>query len=430
MLKSLRARNTALLVGIVLVGQLLAVALLYVLAIRPQVERVGGIMARNISAVSLAIDALPSDKRRALIAQINAKGAVRILDGNREPPEDRAVPTLLELMFMRSFAKEMGGDDVIVWQGGRVGQLWVRIDMGGAPYWISYERPPGWTPNGALFASFVIAVTMALIAGILIQRRLAKPLRDLAAAADGTHHDALPAALPEDGPTELASVAGSFNAMRRRLADQENKRTHMLASISHDLRTPLAKIRLEMAMIPGIAAESEAMVTRQLDRLDAMLSQFLDYARGADNEAAVAFDIVALLQETINDLGIAAQMPDAMAVMVSAKPMGTRRAITNILRNAENYGAPPIEIGLSLKGQKVVVTIRDHGAGVSDTQLTQLQTPFFRTDEARSKASGSGLGFAIARDLAEAQGSSLMIRNAEDGGLIVEMTFKAGAPAA
>jgi two-component system osmolarity sensor histidine kinase EnvZ len=430
MLKSLRARNTALLIGIVLAGQLLAVALLYVLAIRPQVERVAGIMARNIAAISATMDTLPEKERAQLIAKINAGGAVRILDGNREPPEDRSVPTLLELMFMRSFAQEMGGDDVIVWQGGRAGQLWVRIDMGNAPYWISYERPAGWTPNGALFASFLIAVTMALIAGLLIQRRIAQPLRDLSAAADATERDTMPAALPVNGPTELAVVARSFNAMRDRLAEQESKRTHMLASISHDLRTPLAKIRLETAMIPGIAAESEALITRQLDRLDAMLSQFLDYARGADTETATSFDIVALLQEAIVDLGIACELRADGPAYVQAKLLGSRRAIANILRNAELYGAPPIEITVGRDDGTIAVSIRDHGKGVSEAELNQLQTPFFRSDAARSTASGSGLGLAIARDLIESQDGALSIRNAEGGGLLVEMSFQAARHAA
>jgi two-component system, OmpR family, osmolarity sensor histidine kinase EnvZ len=424
-LKSLRSRNTALLVGIVLIGQLLAVALFYALAIRPQVLRVADIMARNISAVSLAMDALPPEERPALIKRINSGGAVRILDGNSEPPEDRTVPTLLELMFMRSFAREMGGDDVVLWQGGRIGQLWVRVSMGDRPYWISYERPEGFTPNGALLAAFMIAVTMALIAGILIQRRIAQPLRDLAAAADATERDALPAALPEYGPTELATVAKSFNAMRERLSEQENRRTQMLASISHDLRTPLAKIRLEMAMIPDVKPESEAMIERQLDRLDAMLAQFLDFARGDDSEAMMAFDIATVAQEAMDDLGMPFGVTAPALSFVLAKPLATKRAITNILRNAEKYGAPPIDITLSHSGGNTILSIRDHGKGVSATELKQLQTPFFRTDTARSTASGSGLGFAIARDIAEAQGGALTISNAKGGGLLVEMTFQA-----
>jgi two-component system osmolarity sensor histidine kinase EnvZ len=426
MLKSLRSRNTALLVGIVMTGQLLAVALFYVLAIRPQVERVAGIMARNISAISMAMEVLPSKERQALIKRINATGAVRILDGNREPPEDRAVPTLLELMFMRSFAREMGGDDVVLWQGGQIGQLWVRVSMGEEPYWISYERPEGFTPNGALLAAFLIAVTMALIAGILIQRRIAQPLRDLAAAADATERNALTSALPEDGPTELATVARSFNVMRARLSEQEARRTHMLASISHDLRTPLAKIRLELAMIPDIEPASEAMIERQLDRLDAMLAQFLDFARGDDLEDRMAFDIAAVAQEAIDDLGMpyAVNAPSRQA-FVQAKPIATKRAITNILRNAEKYGRPPVEVAVSRRDSMVILSIRDHGKGVSEAELERLQTPFFRTDTGRSTGSGSGLGLAIASDVAESQGGSLVISNADGAGLLVEMTFQA-----
>jgi two-component system, OmpR family, osmolarity sensor histidine kinase EnvZ len=425
MMKSLRARNVALLVGIVLVGQLLAVALLYVLAIRPQAERIGGIMARNVAAISMTMDSLPAPERAKLIERINADGAIRIIDGNLEPPEDRSVPTLVERLFMKSFAQELGGNDIIIWQGGRAGQLWVRVKMGGQYYWISYERPKGWTPNGALLASFLIAVTMALIAGILIQRRIARPLQALSAAADATERDALPAALPEGGPTELAAVASSFNAMRDRLAEQDSRRTHMLAAISHDLRTPLAKIRLELAMLRDVPPESEAMIERQLDRLDAMLAQFLDFGRGADSEAATPFDIVAALKEMLDDLEMACSLDAASEACVIAQPLATKRAIANILRNAEIYGAPPIEVKVSRAGAHHIVAIRDHGPGVKETDLGRLQEPFFRTDQARSVAGGSGLGFAIAKEIATAQDGWLRASNAPDGGLLVELALPA-----
>jgi two-component system, OmpR family, osmolarity sensor histidine kinase EnvZ len=424
-LKSLRARNTALLVGIVLMGQLLAALLLYALAIRPQVERAADIMARNIAAVSLAMEEIPEAKRTELIAAINAGRAVRILPGDRQPPEDRSVPTLLELMFMRSFAREMGGKDVVVWQGGQVGQIWVRVSMGGRPYWLSYERPKGWTPNGALAAAFMIAVTMALIAGLLIQRRIAAPLRDLAAAADATDQEQLPARLPVDGPTELAVVANSFNAMRDRLAEQANRRVQMLAAISHDLRTPLAKIRLELAMIPDIKPDSEAMIVRQLDRLDAMLSQFLDFGRGIENETPVVTDMAALLQEVIDDFGLDPINGSPSGRRAVVRPLATKRAISNILRNAEIYGAPPIEVSLRREAEMLIVAIRDHGKGVREADIPYLLEPFFRTDTARSMTGGSGLGFAIANETVIAHGGGLHIQNAPDGGLLVEMSFPA-----
>ncbi len=425
MLKSLRARNVTLLIGIVLMGQLLAVALLYFLAIRPQAERIGGIMARNVAAISMTMENLPPPERAKLIQRINADGAVRILDGNREPPEDRSVPTLVEKIFMRSFAKAMDKGDVVIWHGGQSGQLWVRVTLGGELYWMSYERPKGWTPNGALLASFLIAVTMALIAGILIQRRIAEPLKALAAAADATERDAVPPELPDNGPTELAAVARSFNAMRDRLTEQDSRRAHMLAAISHDLRTPLAKIRLEMAMIPGLNADSEAMIDRQLDRLDAMLGQFLDFGRGADAETPERVDLSALIAETAEDFGIYLTLSASGPAFATARPVAARRAIANILRNAEIYGAPPIEVSIRQQGCLHVIAIRDHGKGVSEAELARLHEPFFRSDRARSSTYGSGLGFAIAEEIAVSQGGWLHMSNAQDGGLLVEFALPA-----
>ena len=421
MLGSLRARNTALLVGIVLIGQLIAVALLYVLAIRPQAERIGGIMARNVAAISMTMDGMPAPQRARLIARINSDRALRILDGSLAPPEDRSVPTLVETIFMRSFAKAMDKGDVVVWRGGRAGQLWVRVKLGGTPYWVSYERPQGWTPTGALAASFGIAVTLALLAGLLIQRRIAKPLKALAAAADATERNALPPPLPDDGPSELAAVARSFNAMRNRLGEQDAKRTHMLAAISHDLRTPLSKIRLEMAMIPDLQRESEVMIGRQLDRLDAMLGQFLDFGRGVDLEVPSRIDLRELVKETADDMGISLFPIASGPAWVLVRPAAMQRAIANILRNAEIHGAPPIDVVIIEENGQQIVAFRDHGPGSSAQDLARLAEPFFRSDYARSAAGGSGLGFAIAKEAALADGGWLEIANAPGRGLLVTL---------
>jgi two-component system, OmpR family, osmolarity sensor histidine kinase EnvZ len=220
-------------------------------------------------------------------------------------------------------------------------------------------------------------------------------------------------------------VANSFNAMRDRLAEQANRRVQMLAAISHDLRTPLAKIRLELAMIPDIKPDSEAMIVRQLDRLDAMLSQFLDFGRGIENETPVVTDMAALLQEVIDDFGLDPINGSPSGRRAVVRPLATKRAISNILRNAEIYGAPPIEVSLRREAEMLIVAIRDHGKGVREADIPYLLEPFFRTDTARSMTGGSGLGFAIANETVIAHGGGLHIQNAPDGGLLVEMSFPA-----
>ena len=419
MLTSLRSRNIALLILVVLAGQILSFALIWVLAVQPQAERVGSIMARNIAAIALTMDQLDPAARTALVARINQGGAIRILPGTVQPPEDRGFPTALERVFVRAFAREMRRDNVVVWQGGRTGQMWARISMGGVPWWISYERPRGWSPNGALLASFLIAVTLALIGGVLLQRRIAQPLRALAAAADATRADAAPPPLPIDGPDEIASVARSFNAMSARLAEQEADRTFMLAGISHDLRTPLAKLRLALAMVPQIDADTEGVMNRQFERIDAMLTQFLDFARGIDKEVAQRIDLHALATRLGPGLTVEGDQP----MFVDAPPIALERALTNLVRNATLYGRPPIVARVVGDPDMVRIAIIDHGDGVPAEMIATLDHPFVRGDSARASDGGTGLGLSIARHIAEGLGGSLTLSNLAEGGFAAELAI-------
>lgn len=427
MLKSLRARNVALLVIVVLAGQILSFALVWTLAIRPQAERVGGIMARNVAAISMTMDTLAPDARHALIERINRSGAIRILPGTISPPEDRGFPTLIERIFIRAFARTMHKDDVVVWQGGQSGQMWARVTMGDEPWWVSYERPRGWSPNGAVLASFLIAVTMALIGGVLLQRRIAQPLRSLARAADAMRADRGPDPLPTDGPTEIAAVARSFNAMAARLAAQEDDRTMMVAGLSHDLRTPLAKLRLAKAMMPEGDAEIEATFARQLDQLERMLGQFLDFARGTESEAVEMIDVEVTVRGAVDSLASDADIciSDGRGALIKVRPFAFERAVCNLVRNALLHGAPPVEIGITCGDGTIVVAVTDEGPGAPPNTLENLRRPFSRADCARSSNGSVGLGLAIVDNFATAHGGELAYRNRSGGGFEAVLTLPA-----
>lgn len=421
MLTSLRSRNVALLILVVLAGQILSFLLIWMLAIRPQADRVGSIMARNVAAISTTMDTLDRAGRAALIEKINAGGAIRMLPGNIDPPEDRGFPTAIERVFVRAFAREMRRDNVVVWEGGQTGQMWARVTIGGEPWWVSYERPKGWSPNGALFASFLIAVSLALVGGILLQRRLAQPLRALADAADAMRADTTPPTLPLDGPDEIARVARSFNAMTARLATHEADRTFMLAGISHDLRTPMAKLRLALAMVDGIDPSTGAMLDRQFDRIEAMLAQFLDFARGVDTEPTSPIEVASLVGKIAATLEIELKMTGATDLVLETRPMALERALTNLIRNALLYGRPPILIDATTLLEHVHIAVVDHGNGVSPELLATLDQPFVRGNAARASDGGAGLGLAIARHIAEALGGQLELRNRDQGGFAAKL---------
>ncbi len=425
MLKSLRARNVALLVAVVLVGQLLSLIMIWVLAIKPQAERVGGIMARNVAAISMTMEELPSAARERLIARINRDGAIRILPATAPPPEDRGVPTMVERLFMESFAREMRQQNLVLWRGGRKGQMWARVTLGGVPYWISNERPKGWTPSGAFLASFATAVSLALIGGILLQRRISRPLRQIASAADAMTIAGNSEQLDIKGPTEISVVARSFNRMKERLAAQESERAFMLAGISHDLGTPLAKIRLGLAMAKINDAELATLFDRQLDRIDGMLGQFMAYARGSGEEALQQVDIAALARQTLAALDDQISYEGPAQLMVATRPIAVERALANLLHNAMLHGKPPIVLRLRTDIGAVKINVIDQGEGVNPTQLAALKQPFLRGDSARPNDGGTGLGLAVVERIARDLGGELILENGLKCGFVASLVLPA-----
>ncbi len=425
MLKSLRARNTALLITTVLLTQLITAVLLAVLLVKPQSDRLGGMLARNVAALSTTMAVLPPGERDQLITKLNRGGAIRILPGTTQPPEDRGYPTLIERQFVRSFARQMAGEGVIIWRGGMTGQLWVRVQLGDTPYWVSYERPAGVGPTGAIAISVLVALIFSLIAGLLLQRRIAAPLERLARAADTIGGGQVPAKLSEAQPTEIAAVAHSFNLMNRRLADQEIDRRFMLAGISHDLRTPLAKIRLALALQPAAESETGALVDRQLDRVDAMLAQFLDFARGVDAEQAQLLGLYDAVRSAVTlvdaDPPIVVTGDDCGPAML--RPVAFERAIINLVRNALTYGAQPVEVCVECINSEARIAVRDHGDGVDPDVLGRLDEPFFRGDGSRPNTGSTGLGLAIVRRIVDDHGGKLLLRNQIGGGFEAIITL-------
>jgi two-component system osmolarity sensor histidine kinase EnvZ len=424
MLRSLLARNIALMAIIVLVSQAMTIVLFALFILRPQADRIASIMAHNISAVSTTIAVLDPPQRAALIDRINREGVMHVQPGSAPPVGTGGRASLLERVVLRALARELGMRDAVFWRGGGAMPLWVRLKLGGEFYWVSVDTPAGFAPNGTLIFSVLTGLVLALIAGTMLQRRINRPLIRLAKAVD-----AMPAPHAIDGlgvgaPSEVATLARSFEAMAQRLAVEEADRTLMLAGISHDLKTPLAKIRLALALRGG-ASEDEVMIERQLDRMDQMLDQFLAFGRGRDAEAvatvALAAAVARAIEAAATNATLVVVVPGSLAVAV--RPLAFERVIVNLLRNAELHGSPPIDVRVSARGGFAVVVITDHGPGVPAAMLESLAAPFFRLNQARPSDGGVGLGLAIAHRFATDHGGALTLANRAQGGFVASLAL-------
>lgn len=279
---------------------------------------------------------------------------------------------------------------------------------------------------GGVGSAFILALGV-LLAAILVVRNIGAPLRELAKAADAVGHGA-PVKLVEEGAGDLKAVAKAFNAMQSRITDLLSARTQALAAVSHDLRTPLSRLRLRASFVTD-APTREAMEA-DVDEMTAMLASLLAYLGGdEDPEPRRLVDLAAMaitLVDAATDAGHQASYAGPERLVIKARALSMKRAISNIVQNAVLYG-DRAGVTLLQDGDRIVLAVEDDGPGIAEVHMAGILEPFFRLDSARERnASGLGLGIPIVLQILRHEGGTLAFVNRPEGGLRVEI----GLPAA
>ena len=317
--------------------------------------------------------------------------------------------------------------------------LWIGFTIDGDSYWLRSDRARFNRTGGPTLIIWLMTVTVLSLAGAaLIARLINRPLKQLSLAAFRVREGDFAASTLDESVTtpEILAVNSGFNRMTRKLAEVEHDRAIMLAGISHDLRTPLARLRLETELS---VADPEARnhMASDIAQVDAIIEKFLDYARPGrvrlapvPLRSAIDASVYALDQQ--DDIRVQVNLPDDL--MVLAEEVELSRVISNLLENARRYGrstdtgVAQVEISAQVAPASVTIELRDHGAGVPPEQLAQITQPFYRGDVARTDARGTGLGLAIVEKTLSRLGGSLQLANASDGGLRVSLMLKRALP--
>ena len=304
--------------------------------------------------------------------------------------------------------------------------LWVRFAVGEDAFWLQTSAAPLSVSVKTNWWWVLMALFGTALGSVLITRLINQPLRELSIAAGHIRAGEYDSRLDEHTRTsEIREVNMGFNRMARELAKMEEDRTVMLAGISHDLRTPLARLRLEAEM--SVADEqARQFMAQDIDQLDAIINKFMDYARPSELQlqALGLADLVEREAQGFRDpdqIRIRVQVPMDLRVWADDTELG--RVLLNLFENARRYGHAPdqaarVEVSCSFSGLWVLLQVRDFGPGVPPDKLGRLTTPFFRGDAARTAANGAGLGLAIVEKSIQRLGGRLEIGNAEDGGLV------------
>ncbi len=379
--------------------------------------------------------------RVSLIKTLAEQEGVRIKPrraGDRYLPLDK--DALSERISQEVF-RRMGESTVVAKSVNGEPGLWVGFNIEEDPYWLQTDLTRvGPSRSGTWAIWLTSAAALSLAGAALIAGLINRPLKQLSHAAGLMREGDFDASLlDEKAPTnEIREVNIGFNRMARQLSKLENDRAIMMAGISHDLRTPLARLRLETEL--SVSDESaRAHMAADISQLDAIIDKFMDYAR-PDPAQLQPLNLKAIVASALfsvaeyRDLKVTLNMPDTLVVL--ADDVELLRVLTNLLENARRYGKSPgtahaeVEISAKAQGSWVMLKVRDHGAGVPEESLRKLTRPFYRGDEARTSTTGAGLGLAIVEKTMARMGGAFSLANSDTGGLAAHLRLSRFTPAA
>ncbi|MSP85907.1 MAG: HAMP domain-containing protein [Methylotenera sp.] len=417
-----------------LIAVLLAIAQFASLQIFEYFEREPRAEATALQAVTVvnytraSLIASQENLRLALLSEITGKEGVRIYYADfMEEIEPLPADPFIH-MVAEKIRDRLGMETIISVNHYGIQGLWISFSIGQDDYWVviprvHVERHFPWQWLG--WAALVLALSLG--AGYFIAARINRPLQLLMNAANRLRNGERPEKLAEGSFAELREVNDTFNKMADSLAELDVERTLILAGVSHDIRTPLARLRLAVEMLPDEACNSlKNGMVEDIGDMDNIIHQFLDFVKGVEGEPSQMIDINTLLQ-AMHDRQLRAgrdlvvQLAPTYAIPI--KPLAMQRLLDNLVGNAYAYGHGQVRVASKITKKAILISIFDNGPGIPETHVEKLLRPFERLDTARSNAAGSGLGLAIADRIAKLHHGKLELINRPEGGLEARLSL-------
>lgn len=401
-----------------------------------QTPRANQIAAQVVSIVTITRAALTHsapDLRRELLFDLSSNEGIRVYplestDRVKPPATSRMMETI-----ENNVRAALGEETRFARTVNDVTGFWVSFMIADDEYWLMLDRERVEGSSGVQWLGWgAVTLLLSLLGALMISGFINQPLARLTAAARAVANGQRPAPLPESGPTEVREANRSFNHMVDDLDRVESDRAVVLAGISHDLRTPLARMQLELEMANLPEAAHQGMQS-DLEQMDAIIGQFLDYARPTDSTQFVQVDLSSLMQQAVQEVSrlqnvqVHAAIDDHAFVM--ANPVDITRIVNNLVENARRYGRKKgeervvIDLACRVDGDRVLLEIADRGDGVPEEEIDRLLRPFTRMDQARGQANGAGLGLAIVDRIVRRHGGKLQLANRNEGGLMIRISF-------
>ena len=401
----------------------------------PQVQQTAALVTSVVTITKTALINSAPELRDQLLFELFSNEGIRILTLEDyqvvDPPPDNPLMADIEKIVKERLGKDTRFSSRVDGMAG----VWISFNIADDQYGLMLERERLEGLSGVQWLGWAGVVGMlSLLGAAFISSLVNQPLARLSGASRAMAQGKRPAPLPEKGPKEVREANRSFNQMVDDLQRVESDRAVILAGISHDLRTPLARMQLELEMA-NLSTEAREGMQSDIGQMDAIIGQFLDYAKPTEASTFVPVDISELLMdvareaERITDVRVSTEITPDIHVMGNA--IDLRRVFNNVIENARRYGKTDgqdlthIDICCKLEarpdGQRAVIYMQDHGAGVPPEMIEQLLKPFTRMDSARGQANGAGLGLAIVQRVVTRHNAELIVSNRNGGGLRIQI---------
>lgn len=405
-----------LVIGLVLLGAaVLALALGREMTQRPAAAQ----LLRAMEGFAGVAEGLVRTQARAdAIARLRAAG----LQVAGEPPPPRPSRSTRLTRELLAQAAQRPGREMRLGAAGSGNAVWIRLDTQ-PPLWVSFALERG--DHRARFSvlMLVAGAVMVWLAAAHYARRLVLPLRRLARAAPALVRGEAPPAIASEGPREVRELARALADSGREVRTATQERALMLAGISHDLRTPLMRLQYAAELLPGADPGLRAGMHRDIAEIDAILAQFIAYARDGRDEAGEPLDLAVLCRAVADAAGAGPWQVQVPAYApITGKPMALRRALENLLANAQRHGAPPYVLSLRQAGDDWLVDVADHGPGLPPAVADRVLQPFVH-----GEGGGTGLGLAIVNRVARQHGGELRLASNRPHGLVATLVLRGQA---
>lgn len=412
-----------------LIALLLAISIYASLKIFDYFDREPRATTAALQAVTIvnytraSLIAAHEDRRLALLSELSGREGVRVYAADFLEDIDPLPADPFIHLIAKKIRERLGEETIITVNHYGIAGLWISFNVEQDDFWVVIPKiqvdrpfPWHWLWWGALVG------LLSLLGAYLIASRINRPLNLLVYAAERLRNGEPAPRLPEDGVDELREVSGTFNKMAESLMRLDSERTLLLAGVSHDIRTPLARLRIAVELLPDASCESlKGGMIEDIADMDNIIHQFLDFVRGVEGEPTKMMDINALLTALVERqarAGRELKCKLCSTYFIPLRPLAMQRLLDNLVGNAYAYSKGNVAVEAKITAENIVISVLDNGPGIPPEHAERLLRPFERLDGARNKnEGGSGLGLAICNRIAKLHGGSLELLNRPQGGL-------------